>query len=124
QFTGPPQSGNAPLTVQFTDQSTPGTSPITSWSWAFGDGGTSTSQSPSHVYAAIDTYTVSLTVTTAVGPDAETKTGYIKVASGSPIADFSANPTSGTTPLPAPFPPPPAGVGTPTTRWAGDSDAG
>src|SRR5438093_5365202 len=118
QFSGTPRSGNTPLAVQFTDQSTPGTSPITSWSWAFGDGGTSTSQSPSHVYAAIDTYTVSLTVTTAVGPDAETKAGYIKVASGSPIANFSANPTSGTPPLTVTFTDRSVSGGTPITSWA------
>src|SRR5438093_5896857 len=73
QFAGTPQSGNAPLTVQFTDQSTPGTSPITSWPWAFGDGATSTSQSPSHVYATAGTYTVILVVTTAVGRGGEAK---------------------------------------------------
>src|SRR5438876_2304680 len=65
-FTATPTSGPPGMTVQFTDQSTPGSSPITSRSWTFGDGGTFTSQSdtlPSHVYAAIGTYTVSLTVT-------------------------------------------------------------
>ncbi|MCD6380139.1 S8 family serine peptidase, partial [bacterium] len=46
-FGGVPTSGNVPLTVSFTDQSTE--SP-TSWNWSFGDGGTSTAQNPSHEY--------------------------------------------------------------------------
>ncbi|MEW5995100.1 MAG: S8 family serine peptidase, partial [Candidatus Zixiibacteriota bacterium] len=57
-FVGSPTSGNAPLTVNFTDQSTG--SP-TSWSWDFGDGGTSTAQNPSYTYNSVGTYTVSLT---------------------------------------------------------------
>src|SRR5437667_1805764 len=119
-FTATPTSGPPGMTVQFTDQSTPGSSPITSWSWTFGDGGTSTSQSPSHVYAAIGTYTVSLTVTSLVGPDVETKADYITAAAGPPIADFSANPTSGTTPLTVTFTDHSVSGGTPITSWAWD----
>jgi|GEM_PF-1272708 uncharacterized protein (TIGR02145 family) len=75
-FTADVTSGTAPLTVQFTDQST--NSP-TAWSWAFGDGGTSTSQNPSHTYTSAGTYTVSLTVSNGGGSDTETKTDYITV---------------------------------------------
>ncbi len=75
-FTGTPVSGNYPLDVSFTDQST--YSPTT-WSWTFGDGGTSTVQNPSHTYTAAGTYTVSLTVTNAFGSDTLTKTDYITV---------------------------------------------
>lgn len=57
-----PASGTAPLAVTGTDQSTAGTSPITSWSWDFGDGNTSSSQNTSHTYASPGTYTVTLTV--------------------------------------------------------------
>ena len=59
-------SGEAPLTVEFTDLSTH--SP-TSWSWRFGDDGTSTAQHPSHTYTSEGTYTVSLTVSNAGGSD-------------------------------------------------------
>jgi len=75
-FTGTPLSGTAPLTVQFTDQST---NAPTSWSWSFGDGGTSTAQNPSHQYTSAGTYSVSLTAANAAGSDGETKTGYVVV---------------------------------------------
>jgi PKD repeat protein/type II secretory pathway pseudopilin PulG len=47
----------------FTNGSTDSDGTITTWSWNFGDGGTSTLQNPSHVYAAVGSYTVTLTVT-------------------------------------------------------------
>ncbi len=76
-FSGTPLSGNAPLTVVFTDASTNGP---TSWSWDFGDAGTSTLQNPSHAYTTAGTYTVSLTATNAYGSNTLTKTGYITVS--------------------------------------------
>lgn len=80
-FTASPTSGNAPLTVQFTDEST---GDIDTWSWDFGDGGTSTAQNPKHTYENPGTYTVSLTVTGTAGSDTETKTNYITVSSPPP----------------------------------------
>jgi serine protease len=75
-FVGTPTSGDAPLTMQFTDQST---GAITSWAWDFGDSSSSNEQNPSHTYTTADTYTVSLTVTGPSGSDTETKAGYINV---------------------------------------------
>ena len=69
-------TGRAPLTVNFSDQST---GSITSWEWDLGDGSTSTQQNPSHTYTDSGTYTVSLTATGPGGSDTETKTGYIEV---------------------------------------------
>lgn len=69
-------TGRAPLTVNFTDQSTES---ITSWQWDFGDGTISTEQNPSHTYTDPGTYTVSLTATGPGGSDTETKTDYIEV---------------------------------------------
>jgi len=99
EFSGTPTSGDAPLTVNFTDLST--NSP-TSWSWTFGDGGTSVAQNPGYTYNSAGTYTVSLTATNAYGSDTETKTGYITVTAPTndpPVADFSGTPTSGDAPL-------------------------
>jgi PKD repeat protein len=76
-FSGSPRSGEAPLTVSFTDESTGGAP--TSWSWTFGDGGAATSENPTHQYANVGTYTVSLTVQNALGQDSETKSDYISV---------------------------------------------
>jgi len=66
QFTADQTEGLAPLTVQFTNQST---GDITSWYWEFGDGETSTEQNPSHTYNSTGYFTVSLTVTGPGGRD-------------------------------------------------------
>lgn len=98
-FHGDPQSGEAPLAVDFADLT--GNSP-TSWSWTFGDGGSSTDQNPSHTYTGAGTYTVSLTAANSQGQDTLTRTDYIDVTGGAPqppVADFSGNPTSGDAPL-------------------------
>ncbi|MFA5296470.1 MAG: DUF3344 domain-containing protein [Methanoregulaceae archaeon] len=75
-FTATPTTGNFPLDVQFTDEST---NAPTSWAWAFGDGGTSDQQNPVHQYTAAGTYTVTLTATNAGGSDDEVRAGYIQV---------------------------------------------
>ncbi len=82
-FTSDIQSGSAPLTVQFTDESIG--NGITSWAWDFENDGTvdSTDQSSSHVFDATSTYTVNLTVTNAGGSDSEVKTNYITVTTPS-----------------------------------------
>jgi PKD repeat protein len=79
EFSAVPEAGDAPLTVQFTDESTWFSDPITSWSWNFGDGAWSVDPSPSHTYDVRGAYTVSLTVTSDSGEDTETKTNYIVV---------------------------------------------
>ena len=98
-FSASPTSGNAPLDVTFTDSST-GTP--TAWSWNFGDGNTSAVQNPKHTYPTAGTYTVTLTVTNAAGSNTVTKTNYISAgaaAAQTPVAAFSASPTSGNAPL-------------------------
>jgi len=97
QFTGSPTSGNFPLTVNFTDQST---GSILIRSWSFGDGDTSLTQNPSHAYQYAGVYSVSLTVTGPGGSNTQTKTGYITVTTPpAPNAAFSGSPTSGLIPL-------------------------
>jgi PKD repeat protein len=65
-FSASATSGNRPLAVDFTDESTDS---ITSWEWDFGDGYDSTEQNPSHTYYFPGDYTASLTVTGASGYD-------------------------------------------------------
>ncbi len=67
--------GNAPATIQFTDNST--VTPL-SWSWDFGDGDTSTVQNPSHTYNDPGAYDVTLTIgTDSMGNITEIKQGYV-----------------------------------------------
>ena len=74
-------SGDAPLLVAFTDEST---QDPTSWEWDFGDGSAvSTEQHPTHEYEAAGTYTVTLTATNAAGSDDEVKVAYIDVTAPS-----------------------------------------
>ena len=90
-FTATPTSGNAPLTVQFTDASS---GEPTSWNWAFGDGAVSGEQNPSHVYASAGTYSINLTVSNAGGNNSIVKEGYVVVTSpvtcdaSGPYVDF------------------------------------
>ena len=74
EFRGTPTTGDAPLAVNFTDDSTG--SP-TGWSWDFGDGSTSTEQNPAHTYSSPGTYTVKLTARNAAGENTATKVDYI-----------------------------------------------
>lgn len=101
-FSGMPLSGDAPLTVQFTDLSI---NNPTSWSWDFGDGNSSTQQNPSHLYSQPGTYTVILSGTNNYGTDSKVKNNYIQVngTGSSPLANFSASPVSGQAPLTVSF---------------------
>jgi subtilisin len=71
------------LTCNFTDASTDSDGLVASWSWTFGDGGTSTLEDPSHTYAAVGTYTVSLKVTDNVGATDTTTKSVSVPGSGS-----------------------------------------
>ena len=65
------------------------TSGTLTYDWNFGDGNSSTSMSPSHTYAGQGTYTVILTVTSAMGcTDVFTKDVTVYPM---PVADFTAN---------------------------------
>jgi PKD repeat protein len=95
EFAGSPLSGDAPLTVKFTDES-PGQ--VTKWSWDFGDGTGSDEQSPAHTYWAGGTYKVILTASNDYGSSDIAKTGYITVT-GNLKSAYSADPVSGKAPL-------------------------
>lgn len=98
-FAAYPQSGRAPLAVQFIDYSTG----AALRSWDFGDGATSTQQNPTHTYNRPGSYTVSLTVTDDAGhTDTATKWNYI-LTTAPPTVDFTADVTSGDKPLAVAF---------------------
>ncbi|MCF6285772.1 MAG: PKD domain-containing protein, partial [Candidatus Hydrogenedentes bacterium] len=101
-FTATPTEGNVPLTVLFVDQTQPGSTGITDWLWDFGDGLNSAAQNPSHIYSAPGVYRVTLTVTSRLGNDTETKIDYIIVRE-LPQADFTASPRTGEGPLQVTF---------------------
>jgi PGF-pre-PGF domain-containing protein len=88
-------SGAVPLSVNFTDSST---NTPTSWLWDFGDGSNSTDQNPAHTYVAAGTYNVSLNASNFAGSNVSTQLSYI-TAAVIPVANFSANVTSGAVPL-------------------------
>ncbi len=93
-FWGTPRSGNLPLNVAFTDNTT---GEPTEWNWNFGDGTYSTQQNPVHTYSAAGNYTVTLTATNTAGANTITEMNYVIVepALQKPIANFWGSPKSG-----------------------------
>ncbi|HYO87831.1 MAG TPA: PKD domain-containing protein, partial [Candidatus Limnocylindrales bacterium] len=59
-FTSNPATGDAPLSVQFTDTSS---GSVSSYFWNFGDGQTTTERNPRHTFNGVGTFNVFLTVT-------------------------------------------------------------
>lgn len=101
EFSGDPLSGFAPLDVQFFSQSTGN---ISNWAWDFGDGGVSSEQNPEHTFNVEGIFTVGLTVSGPDASDTETKTNYIvALGTGGVVAEFSASPTTGFSPLSVQF---------------------
>jgi PKD repeat protein len=94
-FTANPTSGNAPLTVTFTNGST-GT--VSSLSWDFNGDGTpdnTTDNTATFPFTTEGTYTARLTVTNAGGSDTEEVTITVSAAlPNAPVASFTANPTT------------------------------
>ena len=77
-FNANPTSGDAPLTVQFTDSS----QNAAGWSWDFGDGTNSAEQSPSHTYSSAGTYNVNLVVSNPNGTSPKSTTITVSSSSG------------------------------------------
>ncbi len=92
-FTFTPASGDAPLTVQFTDTST---GDPTEWHWSFGDGATSNERNPIHTFVEARRYEVQLTVANPLG---ESSVSQILVVGEGLAADFTFNPRQGEAPL-------------------------
>lgn len=97
-------SGTTPLTVQFNNATT-GAATL-SYLWDFGDGSTSTTTSPSHVFSAAGTYTVTLTATNSLGSSTYTALILVYASSGlvlPPTASFTASIYTGVAPLTVQF---------------------
>ena len=101
-FTVNTTSGTIPLTIHFIDLST--NSPI-SWEWYFGDDGNSTLQNPVYTYSVAGSYTVNLTASNSAGSDTKVAYNYINATNpiNPPVANFTANTTSGVIPLTVQF---------------------
>ena len=91
-FTADITTGNGPLTVQFTDNSTD----TTGWSWDFNNDGIvdSTLQNPTWIYNNPGYYTVKLNVIGPGGEDEEIKTDYVFV-NGPDLVVTGITPNSG-----------------------------
>jgi PKD repeat protein len=104
-FSALPLTGDAPLTVQFTNL-TP-TPQFDIYLWEFGDGTTSSDINPIHVYQSGSDaagYTASLQVTHSGGATAiETKLGYISASIPTVTAAFTFTTSSGPGPITASF---------------------
>ncbi|MEZ5029787.1 MAG: PKD domain-containing protein [Saprospiraceae bacterium] len=87
QFSSDVTDGCAPLTVKFTDESTPNT---TGWLWTFPGGtpATSTDQNPTVVYQNKGKYSVTLKVSNAAGENTLTLADFI-VVDDVPAGTFS-----------------------------------
>lgn len=103
-FTANATSGNAPLPIQFTDQSVYDPAyPTVAWNWSFGDGNYSADQNPIHIYTLNGTHIVTLNASSSSGFDTKTRIAYIDVITSLPTSNFSANVTSGVYPLTVKF---------------------
>jgi PKD repeat protein len=91
-FAATPQSGLAPLTVQFTDQTEYIGGSGFSWLWTFGDGTFSFQQNPTKTFNQPGIYTVKLQVSSGAYTHSLTKNNFI-VAEQPVVANFVGAPT-------------------------------
>jgi len=108
-FTALSRNGTAPLTVQFSDNSTGGQPSL--WNWSFGDGAwfntsLTRSKNPDHLYETPGTYTVNLTVQNLSVASTLTRPGFVIVLAPpvTTVPTTSPAPTSSPSPSPTPSP--------------------
>jgi len=100
-FTPSTTSGEAPLSVQFDNQST---GQITNFEWDFGDGEVSIEENPTHIFEVADTYNVILQVTGPGGSDRQVQQITVEDPQvPPPVASFEPDPGSGQIPLSVTF---------------------
>ena len=118
QFSSSDTTGCFPLTIQFTDKSSPGDGIISSWLWDFGDGDTSALQNPSHTYFSQGNYNVSLQVRNDRGCiQSLTRLNYIKLNNGVKAAFNLGSVTTCKPPTPVSFSNMSTGTGTLSYQW-------
>jgi PKD repeat protein len=102
-FTAEVSQGIIPLSVQFKDTSSG--PDINGWTWDFDNDGTidSTEQNPVCVYTRPGNYTVTFTVTNPRGTNVTSRQGFILASSQVPVAAFTADNTTGISPLSVQF---------------------
>ena len=96
-FTADTTFGMPPLSISFTDLSSP-TGTITEWLWDFGDGESDNVQNPIHTYDAVGFYTVTLIISDGVHADTLIEPDFILVEDP-PDVDFTMNVSEGSVPL-------------------------
>lgn len=96
QFTLNPSSGIPPLTVTVVDTSA---NAPTSWSWSFGDGATAATSTAQHTYTTQGVFTVRLIASNIAGTASATKTVNVAIPVVTPVASFTRQPGTGSTPL-------------------------
>lgn len=105
-FTVNREIGDAPFTVQFTNQSTGN---ITSYFWNFSDGNTSTQREPSHTFTTPGLYNVFLTVSGAGGSSFVNRQVMVQLppATQAPNTATTIPPTTAVAVVPSPTTEPP-----------------
>ncbi len=92
-FSGNPD-GCLPISLTFTDQSLPGSAPVSQWYWEFGDGGSSVLQNPAYSYYIPGTWNVMLEVTDTNGCGASVIISPVAHVSPIPVIHVIANPSN------------------------------
>ncbi len=95
-FTADLLEGCIGMTVNFTNTTDTLTGDC---SWAFGDGGSANICDPSHTYAIADTFSVTLTVTSAAGCTEDTTLSDLIIVYAEPQVSFTTDTVAGCTPL-------------------------
>jgi len=104
-YTATPESGIAPLEVQFnaSASSDPNGDNLT-YTWDFGNGQTSTLVNPNITFSDIGSYLVTLTVSDGTNTSAEaSKTITVEDGNIAPVANFTATPNAGIAPVTVSF---------------------
>jgi PKD repeat protein len=91
EFTSAPEKPTVADLVSFTDASIDPDGTIVAWSWDFGDGATSSDQNPTHTFASVGVFTVTLEVSDDEGFKGATSAPITVTDPDAPVADFDVS---------------------------------